>query len=215
MACTRSDGGTASEALIPSKTLLYPWSFTPDGKRLAYLDIGSAGYDLYTVAIENDGGTLKASAPEELLKTPADERYPSFSPDGRWMVYTSDESGTFQVYVRNFPGLGRKVQVSSTGGAYPVWSSDGRTLFFHTLDNQIMAVNYTVNGNVFDAEKPRLWSETRLAEVGTALNYDVHPDGKRILALLPAGDTAEVAPSTHVTILFNLFDELERRAPLD
>jgi serine/threonine-protein kinase len=144
--------------------------------------------------------------------TPADERYPSFSPDGRWMVYTSNESGTFQIYVRAFPDKGGKWQISNAGGLYPIWSSDRRTLFFRTLDNQIMTANYTVNGDVFVADKPRLWSETRMAEVGTAVNYDVHPDGKRIVALMPARDSGEVDSTTHVTILFNLFDELERRA---
>jgi Tol biopolymer transport system component len=209
---TRSDGGTAPQVLIPSRNLLYPWSFSPDGKRLAYLDIGSGGYDLYTVPIENDGRTLKAGKPEAFLATPADERYPSFSPDGHWMVYASDESGTFQVYVRAFPDTGDRQQISSMGGTYPEWSRDGHTLFFRTLDNRIMTANYTVSGKVFRADKPQIWSETRLAEVGTALAYDVAPDGKRVVAVLPAGDSGNADSATHVSILFNLFDELQRRA---
>jgi Tol biopolymer transport system component len=153
---TRSDGGTAPQTLIAGQNQLYPWSFSPDGKRLAYVEITGGGYRLFTVSSENDGTTLKAGTPEPFLKTPADERYPSFSPDGRWIMYTSDESGTFQVYVRAFPDKGGKWQISSEGGTYPNWSSDRRTIFFRTLDNHIMTVNYTAKGDAFTSEKPRL-----------------------------------------------------------
>ena len=215
---TRSDGGTAPQTLIAGQNLLYPWSFSPDGKRLAYFEITGGGYDLYTATIQNDGTTLKAGMPEPFLKTPADERYPSFSPDGRWMMYTSNESGTFQVYVRAFPDKGGKWQISSDGGTYPNWSSDRRTIFFRTLDNQIMVANYTTHsstqGDTFTAEKPRLWADQRMAEVGASLNYDLHPDGKRIVALLPAASPGGSKDSTHVTILFNFFDQLRRKVPV-
>jgi serine/threonine-protein kinase len=208
---TRSDGGSAPQTLIQNANPLYPWSFSPDGKRLAYLEITGEGYDLYTASIENDGTTLKAGKPETLLKTSADERYPQFSPDGRWMMYASDESGTFQVYVRAFPDKGAKWQISSGGGTYPEWSSDRRTIVFRSLDHQIMAVTYTASGDAFTAEKPRLWADQRLAEVSQARNYGMHPDGKRIAALMPAGSQASSKDATHVTILFNFFDELKRR----
>jgi eukaryotic-like serine/threonine-protein kinase len=213
MGWTRSDGAGAPQTLLMGQNLLFPWSFSPDGKRLAYQEITSAGYDLFTVPIQNDGPLLKSGTPEPFLKTPADERYPSFSPDGRWIMYASSESGTLEVYVRSFPDQGGKWQVSSGGGTYPEWSSDRRTLYFRTLDNQIMAANYTIKGDVFSAEKPRLWSEQRLGDVGNALNYTLHPDGKRIVAVMPAGSATGAKESTHVTIMFNFFDELRRRAP--
>jgi serine/threonine-protein kinase len=214
MGYTRSDGGAAPQTLIAGQNPLYPWSFSPDGKRLAYLEITTeAGYDLYTVPIESDGSTLRAGTPEPFLKTPADERYPSFSPDGRWMMYTSSESGTFQVYVRAFPDRGGKWQISSDGGAYPNWSSDRRTIFFRTLDNHIMVASYTAKGDAFTSEKPRLWTDQSIAEVGTARNYDLHPDGKRIVALMPV-ETAEGQKALHqVTFLMNFFDELRRKVP--
>src|SRR5579864_5894598 len=64
------------------------------------------------------------------LQTPADERTPAFSPDGRWMAYVSDESGTYQVYVRAFRDKGGKWQISDSGGMYPMWSRTGHELFF-------------------------------------------------------------------------------------
>ena len=85
---------------------------------------------------------------------------------------------------------------------------------FRTLDNQIMVAGYTAKGDAFAPERPRLWSETRLADGGMTLNYDLHPDGKRIVALMPAEPADGKKPDSHVTILFNFFDELRRRVPV-
>jgi hypothetical protein len=74
-----------------------------------------------------------------------------------------------------------------------------------------MTANYTVKGDTFTAEKPRLWTDQRIAEVGASRNYDVHPDGKRIVALMPGSASGDVKEAPHVTILFNFFDELKRK----
>jgi hypothetical protein len=74
-----------------------------------------------------------------------------------------------------------------------------------------MIVNYTARGDVFVAEKARLWAAPRVAEVGTARNYGLHPDGKRVAAVFSANPDGASDDSTHVTILFNFFDELKRR----
>ena len=81
------------------------------------------------------------------------------------MAYTSNESGTFQVYVRAFPDKGGKWQISNSGGTYPMWSRNGRELFFETLDNHIMVAAYTVKGDSFVADKPRVWSEKQIGGV--------------------------------------------------
>jgi serine/threonine-protein kinase len=81
-------------------------------------------------------------------------------------------------------------------------------LLFETLDNRVMAVSYTAQGESFAAGKPRVWSETRLLNVIGIPVYDLAPDGKRIAAIL-AGDQGP----THLTFLLNFFDELRRRAP--
>jgi hypothetical protein len=213
---TRSDGANKPQPLTQSKNQQVPWSFTADGKRLGFHEAGPAtGYDIWTVPIESDGAGLRAGKPEVFLQTSSDERHSSFSPDGRWLAYGSDESGRFQVYVRAFPDKGGKWQISNTGGAYPVWSRNGRELFFRTDDNRIMVVSYTVKGDSFAAGKPRLWSEKKLADFGVVgvQNYDLAPDGKRIAALMPA-ESAEVQPAqNHVVFLMNFADELRRRVP--
>ena len=103
MSVTRSDGAGKPQPLTQSKNIQFPGSFTPDGKRLAFMDQSTVSFDLWTVPLQSDSAGLRAGKPEVFLQTPADERYPSFSPDGRWLAYSSDESGTFQVYVRAVP----------------------------------------------------------------------------------------------------------------
>jgi len=216
MSVIRSDGAGKPQSLTQSKNLQAPWSFIPDGRRLAFFEQGSGTvYDLWTVPLESDDAGLRAGKPEVFLQTPADERYPSFSPDGRWVAYSSAESGIFQVYVRAFPDKGGKWQISNSNGTYPMWSRNGHELFFETLDNHIMAAAYTVKGDSFVADKPRLWSEKQIGGVPNSVkNVDLAPDGKRIVALMPV-ETAEAPKAqNHVIFLENFFDEVRRKVPI-
>jgi serine/threonine-protein kinase len=214
---TRADGVGKPQLLIRTRINVVAWSFTPNGKRLAYFEVDDpkTGYDLWTVPLENDDVGLRAAEPEVFLQTSPDKRYPSFSPDGHWLAYVSSESGDFQVYVRAFPDKGGKWQISTAGGAYPMWSRSRRELFFESLDNRIMVAGYTVQGDSFVADKPRLWSEKALANtVNFSRNVDLAPDGKRVVALMPA-EGLETQQSQHrVVFLQNFFDELRRRAPV-
>jgi eukaryotic-like serine/threonine-protein kinase len=212
----RADGAGKPQPLTKSKNLQFPWSFTPNGRRLAFTEANPAsGFDLWTLPLEDDGASLRAGSPEVFLQTMFDERLPSFSSDGRWLAYASNESGVLQVYVRPFPGgppgTGGKWQVSNSGGVFPFWSRNGRELFFRTEDNRVMAASYTVRGDSFVAERPRVWSDKRLAAASLGPNYDLAPDGKRIAALMPA-EAPEAQPAqSHVTLLMNFFDEVRRR----
>jgi len=210
---TRSDGSGKPQTLTQSKNIQIPWSFTADGKLLAVVEQSpETGFDLWTVPVESDSTGLRAGKLESFLHTPFDERHGSISPDGRWMAYASNESGSIEVYVRAIPDKGGKWQISNSGGGVPVWSRNGRELFFHTEDNRIMVASYTVKGDSFVADKPRVWSETRIANVGTQRNYDLAPDGKRIAALMPAETPEGQKAQSHVIFLENFFDELRRRS---
>jgi serine/threonine protein kinase/Tol biopolymer transport system component len=218
MSVIRSDGSGKPQSLTQSKNFQGPWSFAPDGKRLAFFEVDSkTSGDLWTVPLESDNAGLRAGKPEVFLQTPATELAPSFSPDGRWMAYVSDESGTFQVYVRAFPDKGGKWQISNSGGGYPMWSRTGHDLFFETLDNHIMVAAYAVKGDSFVVEKPRVWSEKQLGGGGmlnAAKNVDLAPDGKRIVALMPV-ETAEAQKAQNqVIFLENFFDEVRRKVPV-
>jgi Tol biopolymer transport system component/predicted Ser/Thr protein kinase len=215
----RADGAGNPGSLTQRKDAQWPSSFSPDGKRLAYYEAGVANaYVLWTLPVESDGSGLRAGKPEPFLPTPFDERQPAFSPDGRWLAYASNESGNYQVYVPAFPaapsGPGGKTQASNGGGTFPEWSRNGRELYFRTLDNRIMVANYTVKGDSFVVDKPRLWSEKQLADFGPVVpNYDLVPDGKRIVALMPADAPEDQRPQNHVIFLMNFLDELRRRVP--
>jgi serine/threonine protein kinase/Tol biopolymer transport system component len=212
MSWTRSDGSGKPQLLTQSKNRQLPYSFTPDGKRLAFYELmPQTQDDIWTVPLESDASGLRAGKPEPFLQTPYDERHGAFSPDGRWMAYDSNESGAIQVYVRAFPDKGGKWQISNSGGVYPVWSRNGRELFFRTEDNQIMVASYTVRGDSFVADKPRVWSEKRIATISPFANYDLAPDGKRIVALMPAGTPGGQKAQSHVIFLENFFDEVRRR----
>lgn len=216
MSAVLADGAGQPRPLSESKNAQFPHSFSPDGKRLAFMEqSASSAWDLWTMPVESDSAGLRGGKPEPLLQTAAEERYPIISPDGRWMAYASNESGTYQVYVRAFPDAGGKWQVSNGGGSYPMWSRAKHELFFETLDNRIMVATYTVKGQSFEVDKPRVWSETQLAgTVNSVKNVDLAPDGKRIVALMPVQSAEGQKAQSQVTFLENFFDELRRTVPV-
>lgn len=210
----------ASDNNVPNpENRLTPHSISRDGKYLAYMEAGGdTHYDIWTLPIDwRDPEHPKAGKPEVFLRTPANEGEPAFSPDGRWLAYTANEGPNYEVYVRPFPANARggKWQVSSGGGTYPVWSQKGNELFYQAQD-RIMVATYTVRGDSFTADKPRVWSEAKLARPTTLAmrRFDVAPDGRRVAALAPvAASDAQQTPN-HVIFLENFFDELRRRVPV-
>jgi serine/threonine-protein kinase len=122
----RTDGASQPQALLRTKTFLRPWSFTPDGERLAYFETSVANPQILTLPLVDEGVQWKGGHPEPFSRNPYTERLPSFSPDGRWLAYDSDESGRTEVYVRAFPppasGQGGKGQISNNGGTGAHWS---------------------------------------------------------------------------------------------
>jgi hypothetical protein len=129
----------------------------------------------------------------------------------------SNESGNPQVYVRAFPDKGGRWQISSSGGTAPIFCRNGRELFFYNLaDGRIMVASYSVKGGSFVAEKPRVWSEVSLAALSAstgATQYDVAPDGKRLVAATYAGGATQ-QNSGHVIFLENFIDDLQRKVSL-
>ena len=116
------------------------------------------------------------------------------------------------MYVRAFPDNGSRWQISNSGGLYPVWSRNGRELFLRSEDSRmILVASYTVKGDSFVADKPRVWSDKPFADLGFNQNYDLAPDGKRIAALMPAEDPGAQKAQNHVIFLENFFDEVRRR----
>jgi eukaryotic-like serine/threonine-protein kinase len=209
---TRPDGAGRPHPLIESKALLWPTSFTPDGKRLVYSELNPTGGLIKTVLLDGSGGQLRAGTSEGFLQTSA-LPFPAFSPDGRWLAYADAESGRYEVYVRAYPDKGTRWLISSGGGTMPLWSRTERELFYRDEDSRIMVATYTANGDTFVADKPRLWSEKRLANTGLTPLFDLAPDGKRFAVLVAEEGREPPAVQNHVTLILNFFDELRRRVP--
>jgi serine/threonine-protein kinase len=215
LAWYRADGsGGEPQVLLDSNVRVFPSSVSPDGKRIAYtrIDPGESSYDVWVLPLDaTDPEHPKAAKPEVFLQSPANESVPAFSPDGRWIAYISSETGRFETYVRPYPGPGGKWQVSKDGGAYPMWSSDGRSLYFLISGGHIMVVDYETKGDVFSPGKARQWSLARTWAPPNTMAWALHPDGKRF-AVLPVPETSpEENGNAHVTFLLNFGDELRRR----
>ena len=210
----RADGTGQPQALTHSNNEQFPNSFTSDGKLLAFLEIipATGASDAWTVSVESGSSGLRAGKPKVFLRTPFNERMPMISPNGRWIVYQSNESGTQQIYVLGFPDGHGKRQISVDAGTYPLWSRDGRRLFFWSgVNRRLMVADFEERGDSFIASPPRVWSQQAPVIFSATKSYDPAPDGKSIIGLMPA-DTPE-QPRDRLIFLLNFFDELRRRAP--
>ena len=213
----RADGSGEAQRLTEVKSLYWTaGSISPDGRRLAFFQFAEDNKGrIWTAPIEGDRDRLRLGKAELFSRGSATEQYPAFSPDGRWIAYSSNESGTDELYVRPFPGPGGKTQISTGGGVNPIWSRTERKLYFLTPDWRIMVAGYEANTAVFAAARPQLWSEKKLAFLGGCYPYDLAPDGKRFAVVLNPDTANEQArkPTDHVMVLPDFFDELRRRVP--
>ena len=210
---TRADGASKPQTLISGKDMLFPESLTADGKTLLYSEYNSErGYTRWIARMESEGAVLRAGKPQPLQQASFASGRFALSPDGRWLAYDSNESGSRQVYVRAFPDQAARWQISSAGGFTPHWSPNRPELFFRDPENQIMVSAYKVAGNSFQAEKPRAWSQKRFPNMGSIQNYGIAPDG-RIAAPMPVEFAEDQRALNHVTFVLNFFDDLRRRVP--
>ncbi|MCI0491252.1 MAG: winged helix-turn-helix domain-containing protein [Blastocatellia bacterium] len=201
-----ADGSDTAEQLVKSKNIQVPGSWSPDGKVLAYWEFDpSTRADLWILPLDGPD----ARKPRPFLRTDYDENQPMFSPDGRWIAYTSKETGRWEVFVRPFPGPGGKWQISTEGGMDPVWSRSGKELFYRE-GNFVMAVDIE-SGSTFKAAKPRLLLDGAYrVEAGTLLpSYDIAPDGQRFVML--KNETESTA--TELNVVLGWFEDLKRRLP--
>ncbi len=199
----RADGTGEAQRLTESKLPQWPKSWHPNGRLLAYEEIGRER-DVWIVPIEGDDATgWRAGKPRVFLSGASSETEPAFSPDGRWLAYTSNESGRTEVYVVPFPESEGRWQISTMGGSFPRWSSNGRELFYLDENRRVAVTSYSVERAAFRASRPRVWSEV------TVTAFDLHPDGKRIAVLKAPVSPAAKRPGDLVFIV-NFFDDLRR-----
>lgn len=196
-------GGTP-ELVVSSSGWLWPSSVSRDGKFLAYVESNprTLSNDIWVV------GLSPKTAPVAVVATPANESYPAFSPDGKWLVYTASEGGTSEIYVRPFPGEGRPERISRDGGTSPVWSYDGRAILYGRLSDtqttlrEIVRVPIDVTGDRVIPGAPSVFASGAFNWSGPIGGFNVTKDGTRILASLTASPApgAPVAPSVGTTL---------------
>lgn len=180
-------------------------SWSPDGKHLLYVED--------RLRDQNQTEILVWSADEEakpFVKSSFEEIQPTFSPDGRWIAYVSDESGRYEVYVRSFPSGERAVQVSVGGGVQPVWALGEDELFYRNED-KMMVVSFSTTPS-FELEAPVLLFERTFLQWPnyTRPHYDVTPDGQRFVMV----QSEEEEPSARrIHVVLNWFEELKRLVP--
>jgi eukaryotic-like serine/threonine-protein kinase len=194
-----SSGGAREEVLLNSNDDKHPTSWSPDGRFIAYDSYsqrdqkrGKRG-DIWVLPLFGD------RKPFAFLQTDFEENSAQFSPDGRWIAYSSDESGKYEIYVAPFPGPGGKWQVSASGGLFPVWRPDGTELFYVALDNTtFMAAEVRTKGSTFEVRAVRPLFQRQVRTLGGNA-YDVSSDGLRFLVNSIPPAEQNPAPITLVT----------------
>ena len=195
------DGSAAAERLTTGPFTQVPEGWAPDGKTLMFSEFRpDSGWDIWTLSATD-------RKPQLFLRTPFHDGGSAFSPDGRWLAYYSGESGRGEVQVRPSPGPGPKWQISTEGGAEPVWAPSGRELFYRSGKRLMVADVQLVPA--FSARAPRLLFE---GEYNTSLpaNFDVSPDGRRFIMIKPAA-TADAR--SRLVVVQNWTEELKRLVP--
>jgi serine/threonine protein kinase len=166
---------------LDAQPIVYPSDWSADGRYLAYYRTDDiTQLDIWVLPLFGD------HKPFPYVHGSFNESQGQFSPDGRWMAYVSDESGTQQIYIQSFPGLTGKEQVSTEGGSEPRWRRDGKELFYVAADRKLMSVPVRP-GTTFQVEAPRALFETTLPFATQRQNYSVSPDGQRFLLNTPVG----------------------------
>ena len=200
-----ADRSGGVERLYKSDFPQYPSAFSSDGQLLAFIDVNpDTGFDIGVLRLSDHKG-------QSFLRTRFTDATPRFSPDGRWLAYVSDESGRSEVYVQPYPGPGGKWQISTEGGAEPVWNRNGRELFYRSAD-KMMVVDITLHPSL-EVGRPRMLFEgAYVPGVTTFPNYDVSSDGQRFLMLKPS-EAAGAAP-TQINVVLNWFEELKQKVPV-
>ena len=169
--------------LLDSSSDEFVEDWSKDGRYVAY-KLGQGEFeDLYVLPLEADG---KPGKPVPVVTGQFHKDEPQFSYDGKWLAYTSDESGAFEIYVVSFPALDQKLKVSDGGGGRPRWRQDGKELFFLRSATGPMAVDFKP-GPKIDAGVPHVLWPTSLTSLPTRHLWYVSPDGQRILLRTQAG----------------------------
>jgi serine/threonine-protein kinase len=202
-----ADGNEGAQLLVDYKQAVVARIMDISREGVVAFATGSPQDDIQTLRLET-------ATVSEFLATPAREHMASFSPDGRWLAYTSNESGRDEVYVRPFPrteGVARLVSIG--GGSGPVWAPNGSTLYYRGASGDMMAVPVTLEPTFISGRPRTLFRFAGIYRMsGTATAYDIFPDGKRFI-MVSEPEEATATRRQQINVVLNWFEELRRLAP--
>jgi len=185
-------GTREAELLLETDEDKYASEWSRDGKYLLYASQGrETRWDLWALPMSGE------RKPFPVAKTRFSEMFGGFSPDARYVAYSTDESGQREVYVQDFPEAHNKWQVSTKGGSQPFWTSNGRELFYRAPDARVMSVAVKTAAG-FEAGVPQALFQARFANIPARAHYRPTPDGQRFLVLAPLRQ--ETIPPTTVVL---------------
>ncbi|MCG6927177.1 MAG: protein kinase, partial [Acidobacteria bacterium] len=210
LSAKRADGSGEAARLWPEgRRRGFPTATHPSGRLLALTVLeATTGLDIWMLPLDGEG------EPRPFLASRANEFDATFSPDGRWVAYVSDETGRNEVYVQPLAHSDGKWQISGDGGSEPVWSRGGRELLYRNGD-RFMVVDTDTEAD-FKSGKPRMLFEGRYAtNVTGTRNYDITPDGENLLLVALSEDGGEEAAPRRIHVVLNWFEELKRLAPTE
>ena len=197
-----SNSAGNDELLLKNFIPNLPYDWSRDGHFIIYGVIDpKTSWDLWVLPLDGD------RTPIPFLQTDFDERQAQFSPNGKWVAYTSNESGRVEVHVRPFPAAAGNWQVSTDGGEQPRWRSDGKELFYLSADHKLMALEVNTEGPTFEHHAPKALFVTRVGGIDTPGHYyAVTGDGQRFLL----NNLVEEAAHTPITVVTNWTAGLKR-----
>ncbi len=205
----RADGTGEPQLLLDPERTMTDFAVSPDGEWVVFRTGDPPSRDLMLLPMDGS-----APATPLLASTDFDEVGPAFSPDGRWLAYASNETGTYQIYVRPFPDVDDgRWQVSSSGGAGPRWSPAGDEIVFGSVAGEMISARIDTSSGFRVLETEALFPRLQtLAEGVTNGWFDIAPDGQRFLMARPltiGGSSVE----PELILIQNFFAELERLVP--
>lgn len=190
------------EPLVKSPIVKISFDWARDGRNIIYGVVDAKNsWDLWTLPLDDPSKAVP------FLQTSFDERGAKFSPNGRWVAYESNESGTAEVYVRPFPVAPGKWQISTAGGQQPRWRRDGKELFYISSDHKLMSVEVNGDGATFEHRTPTALFNVRVGGIDTPGDfYAVTGDGKRFIL----NSLVAEATYTPITVVLNWTADLKR-----
>ena len=204
----RADGSGTVDQLTKGPTPMWPFSISPDGTRVVLHETGpQTGADIDLLALDGK------STPTPIVRTPFNEDHGEISPDGRWLAYSSNDSGQPQIYVRPFPNVNDgHWQVSPAGGAHPVWARNGRELFYMAR-SAMMAVPVLTATSFSAANPTKLFEGPYLTGIPGRV-FDVSLDDQKFLMIKDPQASPDVANRASIVVVLNWLEELKARLPI-